>query len=163
MCREHLPQVHPHQPPSQVSRPKSHLSASILPVSIVQTDLTPPPTSGTSHFMAVMSWILPFSWLAPYLLDCPDPFLQGLLCACHLTLFPCPFLLLKRVTGSGGTPWLSTDCGLSAPQTSHPSGRPCLLHLSLLRLCGCLAGGPGPGPLQGQLLCSWLRKPGGCG
>lgn len=76
---------------------------------------------------------------------------------------PCPFLLLKRVTGSGATLWLSTDSGFSAPQASHPPGGPCLLYLPLLWLCGCLAGGSGLVPLQGQLLCSWLREPGGCG
>lgn len=48
-------------------------------------------------------------------------------------------------------------------QASHPAGGPCLLHLPLLWLHGRVAGGPGPGPLQGQLHCSWLREPGGCG
>nr|XP_011761817.1 ephrin type-A receptor 10 isoform X3 [Macaca nemestrina] len=53
--------------------------------------------------------------------------------------------------------------GKHGAHASHPTSRPCLLHLPLLWLCGCVAGGPGPVPLQGQLRSCWLREPGGRG
>ncbi|XP_047274359.1 ephrin type-A receptor 10 isoform X4 [Homo sapiens] len=52
---------------------------------------------------------------------------------------------------------------MHSAHASHPTSGPCLLHLPLLWLCGRVAGGPGPVPLQGQLRGCWLWEPGGRG
>ena len=74
-------------------------------------------------------------------------------------------VLSQRVTGSGPqVPTVDWPQLLHPPtQASHAPGGSCLLHLPLLWLRGCVAGGPGPGPLQRQLRCCRLWQPRGCG